>query len=67
MNMFDEYNHKRRTPKEAVQAIQSGDWVEYTMGHGIPPALDRALAARKDELNDVKIRGMLALSALSRS
>ena len=64
MNIFDEYKHKKRTPEEAVQAIRSGDWVEYTMGHGIPPALDRALAARKDELNDVKIRGMLALRPL---
>ncbi len=64
MNMFDEYNHKKRTPEEAVQVIRSGDWVEYSMGHGIPPALDHALAARKYELNDVKIRGMLALRPL---
>ena len=64
MNVIDEYNRKKRTPDEAVRAVCSGDWVEYTMGHGIPPALDRALAARKGELHDVKIRGMLALRPL---
>ena len=64
MNILEDYKRKRRTPEEAVQAVRSGNWVEYSMGHGIPPALDRALAARRDELSDVKIRGMLALRPL---
>ena len=64
MNVIDEYNRKKRTPEEAVLAVRSGDWVEFTFGHGIPLALDRALAARKGELKDVKIRWMLALRPL---
>ncbi|HMK93694.1 MAG TPA: butyryl-CoA:acetate CoA-transferase, partial [Thermoleophilia bacterium] len=62
---MDEYNAKIRTAEQAVQAIDSGDWVEYTFGHGIPQALDRALAARRSELRDVKIRWMLALRPLA--
>jgi butyryl-CoA:acetate CoA-transferase len=64
MNVFEEYKRKKRTPDEAVRVVESGDWVEYTMGHGIPPALDRALAARKGEVCDVNIRGMLVLRPL---
>jgi acyl-CoA hydrolase len=64
MNVIDEYNRKKRTAEEAVQGVRSGDWVEYTFCHGIPPAMDQALAARKGELRDVKIRGMLALRPL---
>ena len=64
MNVIDEYSSKRRTPADAVQVVRSGDWVELTFGHGIPLSLDRALAARKSELQDVKIRWMLALRPL---
>lgn len=64
MRYADEYRRKLTTAAEAVRAVKSGDWVEYTMGHGVPPALDRALAARKGDLVDVKIRGMLALRPL---
>jgi len=59
MNYFDEYKRKLRTPAEAVQAVKSGDWVDYTVALGFPPLLDAALAGRKDELEDVKIRGNL--------
>ena len=65
VNAMDQYNAKKRTAEEAVQVVRSGDWVEYTFGHGIPQALDRALAARKGELRDVKIRWMLALRPLA--
>ncbi|MGN1146404.1 MAG: acetyl-CoA hydrolase/transferase family protein [Acetatifactor sp.] len=54
-----EYKEKLRTPEEAVQVIRSGDWVDYTSSLGKPVLLDRALAARKEELYDVKIRGNL--------
>ena len=64
MNVTEQYDSKMRTAEEAVQTVRSGDWVEFTFGHGIPQALDRALAARKDELQDVKIRWMLALRPL---
>ena len=37
--------------------VKSGDWVDYTWCTNHPVALDKALAERKDELTDVKIRG----------
>ena len=49
------------TPERAVQAVQSGDWVDYGFGAGFPELLDRALAARKGEAKDVKVRGGLVI------
>ena len=54
-----EYRDKLRTPEEAVKVVKSGDWVDYTSSLGKPVLLDRALAERKEELFDVKIRGNL--------
>ena len=59
MSYYDQYKSKLRTPEEAVKAVKSGDWVEYTTSNGFPALLDEALATRKDELSDVKIRGNL--------
>ena len=61
MNVYEEYQKKLTTPQQAVQCIQSGDWVDYGVCAGHPVALDRALAQRCAELHDVKIRGMNAL------
>ncbi len=55
----EEYKSKLRTPEEAVKVIKSGDWVDYTSTLGKPVLLDRALSKRRDELEDVKIRGNL--------
>ena len=49
------------TPEQAVQAVQSGDWVDYGFGAGFPELLDKALAARKGEVKDVKVRGGLVI------
>lgn len=49
------------TPQEAVKAVQSGGWVDYGFGAVFPELLDKALAARKGELKDVKIRGGLVI------
>lgn len=57
MDYYREYREKLRTPDEAVRAIKSGDWVDYTAATGKPVLLDQALARRKEELHDVKIRG----------
>ena len=54
MDFQAEYRSKLRTPAEAVRAVKNGDWVDYTSGLGFPPLLDAALAARRDELHDVK-------------
>ena len=55
----NEYQKKLRTPEEAVSVIKSGDWIDYSVSLGFPYLLDKALAKRKDELRDVKIRGNL--------
>ena len=60
--MFDfqqMYREKLRTPEAAVECVKDGDWVDYTSSLGKPVLLDRALAKRRDELHDVKIRGNL--------
>ncbi len=54
-----EYYAKLVSPKKAVEIVKSGDWVDYTSCLGMPVLLDRALAERKEELYDVKIRGNL--------
>ena len=59
MSIYSEYKQKLRTPEEAVRLVKSGDWVDYTTNLGFPPLPDAALAARRDELADVKIRGNL--------
>ena len=49
------------TPEAAAQAVKPGDWVDYGFGAGFPELMDRALAARRDELCDVKMRGGLVI------
>lgn len=55
----EEYKAKLHSPEEAVQAVKNGDWVDYSSNNGFPVLLDRALAARRDELKHVKVRGNL--------
>jgi len=61
VNFTEEYRSKARSPEEAVTAVQPGNWVDYGFGLGQPNLLDSALARRKHELRDVKIRGCMAL------
>lgn len=58
-DFVSEYKAKLTTPDEAVKVVRSGDWIDYTSCLGKPVLLDRALAKRRDELYDVKIRGNL--------
>lgn len=51
------YQSKLTTAEEAVKLVKSGDWVDYTWCTNHPVELDRALAARSQELTDVKVRG----------
>ena len=51
------YQQKLTTAAEAVKVVKSGDWVDYGWCTNHPVVLDKALAARKDELFDVKARG----------
>ena len=59
MNCFDEYRAKLCTAEEAVKLVKSGDWVDYSSNACFPASLDAALALRRDELRNVKIRGNL--------
>lgn len=56
----EEYRQKLCTPDQAVQLVKDGDWVDYSQTLAFPVALDAALAARLDQLHDVKIRGAIA-------
>jgi butyryl-CoA:acetate CoA-transferase len=58
MDYVDMYKQKLVTAEEAVKVVKSGDWVDYGSFTGSSVVLDKALAARKDELWDVKIRGI---------
>lgn len=64
MNFSEEYSQKLTTAAEAVKVVKSGDWVDFGWTTGTPVALDEALAARTDELYDVKLRGGILLAPL---
>ena len=57
MDVYGEYREKLRTPEQAVQIVKDGDWVDYSHCCSFPAALDKALAGRRGELKDVKVRG----------
>ena len=61
---LSEYRSKLRTSAEAVRCVKSGDWVDYTTNVCFPTLLDAALADRRDELEDVKIRGNLCFGPI---
>ncbi len=49
------FKEKLVTAEEAVKKVKSGDWIDWAMFNGKPVELDKALAARKDELRDIVI------------
>lgn len=59
MDYAAQYRAKLRTADEAVKAVKSGDWVDYSSNNAFPVSLDQALARRRDELKNVKLRGNL--------
>lgn len=59
MTAREEYRSKLCTAEEAVRLVKSGDWVDYGSNNSMPVTLDAALAARRDELKGVKVRGNL--------
>lgn len=65
MNFEKEYQQKLRTPEEAVKIVKDGDWVDYSVSLGFPTLLDEALSKRKNELDDIKIRGYLVLQPIA--
>lgn len=65
MNYQEKFQQKLMTPEEAVKSVESGMWLDYGWCTNTPVALDKALAARSAELNDIKIRGGLLLRPLA--
>jgi acyl-CoA hydrolase len=60
--MGHDYQNKFVTPEAAaLLTVRDGDWVDYGFGAGFPELMDRALAARKGKVRDVKIRGGLVI------
>ncbi|MCD7829014.1 MAG: butyryl-CoA:acetate CoA-transferase [Clostridiales bacterium] len=51
------YQSKLTTADEAVKCVRSGDWVDYGWTVTTPVALDRAMAKRMDQLEDINFRG----------
>jgi acyl-CoA hydrolase len=52
----------REVSAEAAAAmVKSGDWIDYGFGMAQPDAFDKALAARRDELVQVKLRNCLTM------
>lgn len=57
----EEYQQKLVSADAAVKVVRSGDWLDYSFGLSSPNELDRALAKRKAELEDVNIRVCIGL------
>jgi acyl-CoA hydrolase len=49
------------SPEHAANLVKSGMWLDYGASLCQPDVFDRALAARKDELENVKIRACLSM------
>lgn len=61
---MDEYRSKCVSADEAVKAIRSGDWVEYGFAASMAGLIGEALARRKEELQDVNMRGGVIMGPL---
>ena len=49
------------SPEQAASLVKSGMWLDYGAALCQPDVFDKALAARKDELTNVKIRSCLSM------
>jgi acyl-CoA hydrolase len=49
------------SPEQAASLVKSGMWLDYGGCNSQPDVFDKALAARKDELENVKIRSCLSV------
>jgi acyl-CoA hydrolase len=47
--------------EQAACFVRSGMWLDYGVGLGQPDVFDKALAARRDDLENVKIRSCLSM------
>jgi butyryl-CoA:acetate CoA-transferase len=67
MNYSRAYKDKLMSAEQAVQMIESGDWVDYACFLGSPIQLDKELAKRAGILKHVKIRslGFVGIAAVA--
>lgn len=65
MLLQTEYSRKKVSAEKAALLVESGGWVDYGMISQIPYLFDAALAARKEQLQDVKIRGSMLMKPLA--
>jgi len=61
MNWIDQYKKKLSTPEEAVAVVKSGNKIFISGNAATPFVLINALAARKEELEDVEVNHVLLL------
>lgn len=59
MSVLEQYQQKRRSPHDAVDAVRDGDLIVVSTGVGEPPALLEALSDRRREWHDVKVAQIL--------
>lgn len=64
MDYKNQYKSKLVSAAQAASLVKSGDWVDYGASLLFPTLCDAALAKRKDELTDVKIRGQSTYSRI---
>lgn len=58
-----ELRRKTVSPEAAASLVRSGQWIDLGGALVQPDLFDQALAKRKDELRDVKVRSCLSMSA----
>ncbi len=56
------YKQKLTTAEGAAKVVKSGDWVDYGWTTGTPVAVDREIAKRLPELENVNFRGGILLA-----
>jgi acyl-CoA hydrolase len=61
LGQSDRTGARRISAADAAALVGDGDWVEYGTGISQPDVFDAALAARVEELEDVKIRACLTV------
>ena len=64
-DFHQEYREKLITAAEAAALVHSGDWIDLGWSACTPHAFDKALAARAEELTDVKLRGGVLCRSLA--
>lgn len=62
--IMNEYKKKCVSADEAVKVIRSGDWVEFSWGASYAGLLAEAIGRRKEELEDINMRGGVILKPL---